>query len=104
ARSAGDTLWVSRGNGSVVAGERFGSWPCAWSRLAVSQPVMDRLSRKFLLILTSRHQRPCEYILETKRAARRPWGWLRTALGQKRRSKFRRYTAADLGRPADLFG
>jgi hypothetical protein len=26
---------ASRGNGSVVAGERFGSWPCAWSRLAV---------------------------------------------------------------------
>jgi hypothetical protein len=23
------------GNGSVVAGERFGSWPCAWSGLAV---------------------------------------------------------------------
>src|ERR1044072_3815336 len=45
ARSTGDTLWALRGNGSVVVGERLGSWSCAWSGLAVQgpKPVMHRL-------------------------------------------------------------
>jgi hypothetical protein len=30
-----DTLWVSRNNDSLLTCERFGSWSCAWSRLAV---------------------------------------------------------------------
>jgi len=46
ARRAGHTLWISRGDGSVLAGERFGSWPYTWSGLAVygSKPVMHLVS------------------------------------------------------------
>src|SRR5216110_1227981 len=41
---------------------------------------MHRLSRKFLLILTNRHLRHCEYILETKRAA---WGAAENSFGSE---------------------
>src|ERR1700753_249477 len=52
AGGAGNTLWAPRGNGSGVGGKHFGSWPCAWSRLAVqgSKPVVHGLSRKFQLM------------------------------------------------------
>ena len=47
ARSAGNTLWASGGNGCRCGWRTPGSWPCAWSRLAVpgAKPVMHRLSR-----------------------------------------------------------
>jgi hypothetical protein len=48
ARSSGNTLWGSRGNGSVVVEGRFGSWSCARCVLAVCR-VNAPLSREFQL-------------------------------------------------------